>query len=165
MINHSRALFSVAVVTVLAACGGGGSAGASDAEAVAATSASSTAAQAGTTPPRSSTAMNPSPAAGAIQTASPGSATDIAPTVDPLVAHRVHAELDQIEQALRRIDTGKIEKQEALEVVGDARSELDKERPNRLKLRSLLAGLAQGAQALDGMKGAGRFLGQLVAMI
>lgn len=94
-----------------------------------------------------------------------GSGADIGTAVDPLVANRVSAELDQLEQALRRLDNGKIEKHEALEVVSDARTELQKDRPNKLRLRSLLGGLAQGAQALDGVKGAGKFLNQLVPLI
>lgn len=69
------------------------------------------------------------------------------------------------ERALRRVDDGEVEKHEALEVVGDARAELQKERPNRLRLRSLLGGLAQGVQVLDGLKGAGEFLSRLVPLI
>jgi hypothetical protein len=104
-------------------------------------------------------------AAGAVPAADPGSVADSGPAVDPLVANRVLEELDQIERALRRIDDGTIEKHEALEVVSDARTELRKERPNKLRLRSLLGGLAQGVEALDGVKGAGKFLTRLVPLV
>jgi hypothetical protein len=77
----------------------------------------------------------------------------------------VQAELDKIEGALRQLDDSKIEKHEALEVVSDARAELRRDRPNKLRLRSLLSGLAQGVQTLDGVKSAGDFLGRLAPMV
>jgi len=55
------------------------------------------------------------------------------------------------ERALSLVDDGKVEKHEALEVVRDARAELQKDRPNKLRLRSLFSGLAQGMQMLDGV--------------
>ena len=85
--------------------------------------------------------------------------------VDPLIANRVHAELDQIENALRRVDDEEVDKEEALEVIADARAELRKERPNKLRLRSLLAGLAQGVQASDSLKRPGEFLSRLAPQI
>lgn len=163
MENSSRVLLSAIALAMLAACGGGGVEGPTGAEAAAAAAAPSTSRQ--VAPARDSSVSDVLSAPSAAQAMGSGSGADIGPGVDPLVANRVSAELDQLEQILRRVDNGKIEKHEALEVVSDARMELDKERPNKLKLRSLLAGLAQGAQALDGVKGAGKFLGQLVPMI
>lgn len=164
MQNQSTALLGAMVVAMLAACGGGGG-GAMEREAPAAASPSSTAAQAGATLAANGMGTNSPSAAGVPLAAPSDSAADPAPPLDPLVAHRVHAELDQIELALRRLDSGKVERMEALEVLKDARSELDKERPNKLKIRSLLTGLAQAAQALDGAKGSGKFLPQLIALV
>jgi hypothetical protein len=45
---------------------------------------------------------------------------------------------------------GQAETQEALEVINDARTELKKDRPNKLRLRSFLAGLARDVRVVDG---------------
>lgn len=159
MANSSRALFSVFALAILAACGGGGQEP-TRIEAVAAASPRPTSERAVTLTPQDSRATNAFPAANT----SPES-PDSVPYVDALVAHRVQAELDKIERALRQVDDSKIEKREALEVVSDARAELQKDQPNKLKLRSLLSGLVQGVQTLDGVKSAGDFLGRLVPMV
>ncbi|NPC55432.1 hypothetical protein [Caenimonas soli] len=105
-------------------------------------------------------ATNAPPAANTIQ-----ARPDPVPRIDPLVVQGVQAELDKIERALSLIDDSKVEKHEALEIVRDARAELQKTRPNKLKLRSLLGGLVQGVQTLDGVRSAGDFLGRLVPMV
>lgn len=120
----------------------------------------------------------PPPAAGAAAARSP--ALTLAPaamapaaqdpalpaaSLDALVASRVQAELDQVEQALRLISGQEPARREALEVIRELRVELDKEHPNRLRVRGLAVGLAQGVQLLEGWKGAGRLLPQLVAMV
>ena len=160
MESNSRILLSAIALAMLAACGGGGVEGPGT-QAAAAAAAPSMPRQPAKA--RDSSVSDVLSAPGAAQAT--GSGADIGPRMDPLVANRVSAELDQLEQILSRVDNGRIEKHEALELVSDARMELDKGRPNRLKLRSLLAGLAQGTQALDGVNGAGKFLGQLVPMI
>ena len=155
MKHSSMSLFSILVLALATACGGGGSGGAAEPEAVAVAAASS--------PPtagRVVTIVGRERAANTIQASS-----DSVPRIDPLVVHQVQAELDRIERVLNLIDDGKVEKHEALEVVRDARAELQKTRPNKLKLRSLLSGLAQGAQTLDGVKSAGDLLGRLVPMV
>lgn len=162
MENSSKALLSAMALAMLTACGGGDP---TEAEVAAAAPAPPTSRQAGPAPARDSSLSDVLPTASALQAMASDSGADIGTAVDPLVANRVSAELDQLEQALRRLDNGKIEKHEALEVVSDARTELQKDRPNKLRLRSLLGGLAQGAQALDGVKGAGKFLNQLVPLI
>jgi hypothetical protein len=85
--------------------------------------------------------------------------------LDPSMVTRVNAELDQIEQVLRRGDDGENETQEALEVVNDARVELKNERPNKLRLRSLLAGVAREVQVVDGTNSPSVALGRLVPLI
>lgn len=84
--------------------------------------------------------------------------------VDPLIVHRVQAELDKIESALRQLDDSKVEKHEALEVVSDARAELRRHPPNKLRLRSLLSGLVQGSQRLN-VQGAGDLLPGLALLV
>lgn len=85
--------------------------------------------------------------------------------VDPLVASRVQAELDQVEQGLQAVPDTDPGKHEALEVIRDLRRELDKDQPNRLKVRGLLGGLAQGIPSLEGWRGAGKFLPQLIPLV
>lgn len=159
MKHNSTTWAGVLALAMVTACGGGGQ-GPSSIEAVAAVAAASPPPTAervvtirGREGPTSSPAVNTRPAS-----------SDSVPHVDPVVAQRVRAELDRIEGALRQIDDGKIEKYEALEVVSDARAELRRDRPNKLRLRSLLSGLTQGVQVLD-VKGAGDFLPGLVPLV
>lgn len=84
--------------------------------------------------------------------------------LDPLVLNRLMSELDRIEQGLGQVGD-EVDRREAIEVVKETRAELAKERPNKLKLRSLLAGLAHGTQAWGPLKGAGKLLTQLVTMV
>lgn len=160
MKHSSTSLASVLALAMVTACGGGGSGGVPDLQPVAAASPPPTAERVVTIRGREYAPTNASPAANTIQ-ASP----DPVSRIDPLLAHRVRAELDRIERALRDVDNGKVEKHEALEVIGDARVELQKDKPNRLKLRSLLTGLSQGVQMLDGVKGAGDSLPGLVPFV
>lgn len=160
MKHSSKTLVSVLALAIVTACGGGGSGGITDLEPVAAASPPPTAERVVTIVGRERAATNAFPAANTIQ-AKP----DSVPRIDPLVVIRVQAELEKIERALSLIDDSKVEKHEALEVVRDARAELQKDRPNKLKLRSLLGGLVQGVQTLDGVKSAGDFLGRLVPMV
>jgi hypothetical protein len=161
MKHSSTTLVSVLALAIVTACGGGGgSGGITDLQPVAAASPPPTAERVVTIVGRERAATHTFPAANTIQASS-----DSVPRIDPLVVHRVQAELDKIERALSLIDDGKVEKHEALEVVRDARMELQKNRPNKLKLRSLLSGLAHGVQMLDGVKSAGDSLGQLVPMV
>ena len=67
-------------------------------------------------------------------------------------------------QLFNKLD-GQAETQEALEVVGDARAELKKERPNNLRLRSLLAGLARDVRVVDGTQSPSEFLGRMAPLI
>ena len=163
MKHSSTTLVSVLALAIVTACGGGGQEPTGTqvvAAAVATATPPLTAERVVTIRGREGPAPKASPAA----ITNPAS-SDSVPHVDPLVAHRVQAELDKIEGALRQLDDSKIEKHEALEVVSDARAELRRSRPNKLRLRSLLSGLAQGVQMLDGVKGAGDFLGRLVPMV
>ena len=156
MKHSSATLVSALALAMVTACGGGGEI--TSLEAVAAASPPPTAERVVTITGRERTATKASPA---VDT-SPASA-DSAPHIDPMVAHRVRAELDNIERALRYVDDGQVEKREALEVINDARAELKKDRPNKLKLRSLLSGLAQGVRTLDAA--ASDFLGRLVSLV
>ena len=160
MKHSSTTLISVLALAMVTACGGGGSGGITDLQPVAAASPPPTAERVVTIVGRERAVTNAYPAANTIQANS-----DSVPRIDPLVVLRVQAELENIERALSLIDDSKVEKHEALEVVRDARAELQKIRPNKLKLRSLLGGLAQGVQTLDGVKGAGDFLGRWVPMV
>ena len=160
MEHGSAILVSVLAVAILTACGGGGSGGITNLEPVAAASPPPTTERVVTIVGRERAAANAFPASNTIQASS-----NPVPRVDPLVVHRLHAELDRIERALSLVDDGKVEKHEALEVVRDARAELQRNRPNKLKLRSLLSALVQGVQLLDGIKSAGDALGQLVPMV
>ena len=159
MKHSSTTLVSVLAMAIVTACGGGGQEP-TGTQVVAAASPPPTAERVVTIRGRERAATNAFPAANAIQARS-----DPVPRIDPLVVHGVQAELDQIERALSLIDDSKVEKHEALEVVRDARAELQKNRPNKLKLRSLLSGLVQGVQMLDGVKSAGDFLGRLVPLV
>lgn len=94
-----------------------------------------------------------------------GPAAQGATLLDPLVANRVQAELDAVERGLQLVPETDPSKFEALEVIRDLRRELDKDRPNRLKVRGLLGGLAQGIPSLEGWKGAGKFLPQLIPLV
>lgn len=94
-----------------------------------------------------------------------GPAAHGATLLDPLVANRVQAELDAVERGLQVVPETDPSKFEALEVIRDLRRELDKDRPNRLKVRGLLGGLAQGIPSLEGWKGAGKFLPQLIPLV
>lgn len=85
--------------------------------------------------------------------------------LDPLVASRVQAELDAVERGLQVVPDTDPGKHEVLEVIRDLRDELGKDRPNRLKVRGLLGGLAQGVPSLEGWKGAGKFLPQLIPLV
>lgn len=85
--------------------------------------------------------------------------------VDPLVVSRVQAELDAVERGLQVVPDTDPGKHEALEVIRDLRSELGKDQPNRLKVRGLLGGLAQGIPSLEGWRGAGKFLPQLIPLV
>lgn len=85
--------------------------------------------------------------------------------VDPLVASRIQAELDQVEQGLHLVHDAQPGKREALEVIRELRRELDKDQPNRLKVRGLLGGLAQEVPLLEGWRGAGKFLPQLIPLV
>ena len=162
MKHGSTTLVSVLTLAIVTACGGGGggSGGMTEPEAVAAAAPPPTTGRLVTIVGRERATSNAFPAASTIQASS-----DPVPRIDPLVVHQVHAELDRIERVLSLIDDSKVEKHEALEVVRDARAELQKTRPNKLKLRSLLSGLVQGAQTLDGVKSAGDLLGRLVPMV
>lgn len=105
-----------------------------------------------------------STAAAAFPAVNTSAAADPGRYLDPLIVHRVQAELDKIERALRQLDDSKVEKHEALEVVSDARAELRRDRPNKLRLRSLLSGLVQGSQRLN-VQGAGDSLPGLALLV
>lgn len=156
MKNTSMALSGVVALAIVAACGGGGGGGVSvetDAAAPAVAAHTGAGGAAGTSPAPDKTLQK-------------GSGSSVAyPMLDPSLVTRVNAELDQIEQVLRRGDDGENETQEALEVVNDARVELKKERPNKLRLRSLLAGLAREVQVVDGTNSPSVALGRLVPLI
>lgn len=155
MKNTSMTLLSVAAVVILVACGGGGGGVSVQAE----TTAPVVAAQTG-----AGAAAGSAPAPDRV-TLQKGSGSVTQPVLDPSLATRVHAELDLIEQVLRRGDGGELETQDALEVVSDARAELKKERPNKLRLRSLLSGLARDVQVVDGTNSPSVALGRLVPLI
>jgi len=161
MKNTSMVLLSVVALTILTACGGGGGGGGApvEAESSAAAPAAQTAAGAGTASARDTATANVLP------TGTPQKASVADPVLDPSLVSRVHAELDQIEQVLRRGDDGENATQEALEVVSDARAELKKARPNKLRLRSLLAGLARDVRVVDGTRSPSEFLGRLAPLI
>lgn len=151
--NSSTILASVLALATVTACGGGGQQPTS------------------TQPVAAAAAASPPPTAERVVTIRgrerPATAVNMSPAsshIDPLIVQRVQAELDRIEGALRQLDDSKIEKHEALEVVGDARVELRRERPNKLRLRSLLSGLAHGVQMLD-VKGAGDSLPRLALLV
>lgn len=162
MKQSSTILVSALALAAVTACGGGGDQPTSNAAvaAVAAASPPPAAARAVTIPGSDRPSTIAAPAAETSRLAN----LDSVPPVDPVLAQRLRAELDRIEGALRQIDDSKIEKHEALEVVSDARAELDRERPNKFRLRSLLSGLAQGAHGLD-VKGAGGFLSRLIPWV
>lgn len=157
MKNTSMTLLSVAAVVILVACGGGGGGVSVQAETTAPVVAAQTGAGAA-----AGSGSAPAPDRVTLQKGS-GSVTQ--PVLDPSLATRVHAELDLIEQVLRRGDGGELETQDALEVVSDARAELKKERPNKLRLRSLLSGLARDVQVVDGTNSPSVALGRLVPLI
>lgn len=162
MKHSSTTVISVLALAIVTACGGGGQQP-TGTEAVAA------AAVAAAPPPPPAERVvtirgRERPAIKASPTNPSPASPDSVPHLDPHVAHRVQAELDRIEGALRQLDDSKIEKYEALEIVSDARAELRRDKPNRLKLRSLLSGLSQGVQVLD-VRGAGDFLGPLVPLV
>lgn len=160
----SMALLSVVALAILAACGGGGVPvnGEAAADIAAQTAGGAGAGAAGAAPARDTATANVLSPPGIPPK---GSGSVAYPVLDPSLVFRVHAELDQIEQVLRRADDGEAETQEALEVVGDVRAELKKERPNKLRLRSLLAGLARDVQVVDGSKSPSEFLGRLAPLI
>jgi hypothetical protein len=160
MKNTSMTLLSVVALAILMACGGGGNAPVD--ESAAAAPLAGTAAGAATAPARDTATANVLPTQGTLHE-DPGSVAY--PAIDPSLVFRVHAELDQIEQVLRRADDDQAETREALEVISDARAELKKDRPNKLRLRSLLAGLARDVQVVDGMKAPSEFLGRLAPLI
>jgi len=163
MKHSSTTLVSVLALAIVTACGGGGQQPTST-EAVAARSAVAAASPPPTAERVVTIRGRERPTASPAVSARPAN-SDSVPSIDPLVVDRVQAELDKIEWALRQVDDSKTEKHEALEVVRDARAELRRDRPNKLKLRSLLSGLAQGVQALEGVKSAGDFLGRLVPLV
>jgi len=164
MNNTSITLLSVVALALLTACGGGGSGGAPvEAQVAAAAAAAQTGAGgAATAPSADKTTADVLSPAGTFQK---GSGPLARPALDPSLVTRVHAELDLIDQVLRRADDGEVETQEALAVVSDARAELKKERPNKLRLRSLLAGLASNVQVVDGMNSPSVALARLVPLI
>lgn len=159
MRESRTALLGVIAVAVMTACGGGG-------EGVAGLEATPEATgpqPAGRAAARTSGPLEASSQAAAFQS----NVEPVAPMsteLDPLVLSRLMSELDRIEQALGQVDD-EVERREAIEVVKETRAELAKERPNKLKLRSLLAGLAHGVQAWGPLKGAGKLLTQLVTMV
>ncbi len=156
MKHSSTTPLSVLALAIVTACGGGGQQPTST-EAVAAASPPPAAERVVTIRGREGPAISP---AANMDPANLDSVTHI----DPLVAQRVQSELDRIEGALRQLDDGKVEKHEALEIVNDARAELRRGRPNKLRLRGLLSGLAEGTQVL-GVKGAGDYLPRLVPLV
>ena len=157
MKNASVAVSYVIAMAALTACGGGGDG--ADAHPSEATRISGMAAARDDV---TTTVLSPT---GATKK-SPAPVPHPGMVLDPLVVNRVLAELDRIEQALRRIDPqGEVEILEALEVVSEVRAELQKERPNRLRLRSLLSGLGEGLQVVEGLKSAGVLLSRLVTMV
>lgn len=155
-----RSALSSAALAALAACGGGGD----DVERRAAPGG-------GVPTVAASTLATSAGAAGAVRSAAATTAAASSPAVpgaallDPLVASRLQAELDQVEQGLRLVSDAEPGKREALEVIRELRAELDKEQPNRLKVRGLAIGLAHGVQLLEGWRGAGKFLPQLIALV
>lgn len=159
MRESRTALWGVIAVAVMTACGGGG-------EGVAGLEA--TPAATGPQPTGSAAARTGEPLQAYSQAAALQSNVEpVAPMsteLDPLVLSRLMSELDRIEQALGQVGD-EVEKREAIEVVKETRAEMAKERPNKLKLRSLLAGLAHGVQAWGPLKGAGKLLTQLVTMV
>lgn len=160
MKHSSTTLLSVLALSVLTACGGGGHEPTGTEVVAAASPAPPTAERAVTIVSRDSPAFKAAHAGA--NTSQPSS--DSVPQVDPRVAQRVQTELDRIESALQQLDNSKIEKHEALEIVSDVRAELRRDRPNKLRLRSLLNGLSRGVVTLD-VKGAGDFLGPLIPLV
>lgn len=163
MQDHSsilRSALSSAALAALAACGGGGD------------NVERRAAPGGGAPPGAATTLATSAGApGGVVSAAATMAAASSPVVpgaallDPLVASRLQAELDQVEQGLRLVSDTEPAKREAQEVIRELRAELDKEQPNRLKVRGLAGGLAHGVQVLEGWKGAGKFLPQLIPLV
>ena len=163
MNRNVRGACLLAAVAAVAGCGGGGDDDVRQAAAGAAPAATQPRIAATTAPPppagdRALARAAPSPAAA-------GPVSHGAILVDPLVASRVHAELDQVEQGLQFVPDAEPGKREALEVIRELRTELDKDQPNRLKVRGLLGGLAQGIRSLEGWRGAGKFLPQLIPLV
>lgn len=157
MKHGATTLVSVLALAMFTACGGGGQEP-TGTQVVAAASESPTVERVVTIVGRERAATT------AFTAADTNAAAGSLPYLDPLIVQRVHAELDRIESALHQLDDSQIEKREALEVVSDARAELRRDRPNKLKLRSLLSGLVQGSQRLN-VKGAGDFLPGLVLLV
>lgn len=161
--NSLAGAYVLAAAAAVTGCGGGG-----DEEvlrAVPGTAPAETQTRAATTAalPRP---MNDGAPSGAVPSpAAAGPVVHRAILVDPLVADRVQAELDQVEQGLQVVPDTDPGKHEALEVIRDLRRELDKDQPNRLKVRGLLGGLAQGVSSLEGWRGAGKFLRQLIPLV
>lgn len=162
--NILAGAFVLAAAAAVTGCGGGG--GDDDVR-----HAAPGAAPPRTQAPVAATAALPRPMNdGALSRAAPspaaaGQVAHSAILVDPLVASRVQAELDQVEQGLQAVPDTDPGKHEALEVIRDLRRELDKDQPNRLKVRGLLGGLAQGVSSLEGWRGAGKFLRQLIPLV
>lgn len=136
----------------LVACGGGGTADVQS-QPTALVSATPAAGPAG---PTGRTASIVAPSHGAADAVSEPRAG-----ADPLVLHRLGEELEQVEAILRR----SADQQEALEVTRDARLELQKQAPNRLKIRGLVGVLAQAITQVNGLTKSAALLGRLAPMV
>lgn len=156
-----RSALSSAALAALAACGGGGD----DVERRAAPGAGVPPVPATTLATSAGTPGGVLSAAATVAAASSSPVVPGAALLDPLVASRLQTELDHVEQGLRLVSDTDPAKREALEVIRELRAELDKDHPNRLRVRGLAGGLAHGVQVLEGWKGAGKFLPQLIPLV
>lgn len=157
MKHIATVLVSVLALAMVTACGGGGQ-DSTGTQFVDAAPPSPTVERVVTIVGRERVATRALPTAGSNAAAGP------VRHLDPLIVQRLQAELDRLEGELRQLDDSQIEIREALEVVSDARMELRRDRPNKLRLRSLLSGLAQGSERLN-VKGAGDLLPDLVLLV
>lgn len=161
--RNMRGAWLLAALAAIAGCGGG-----SDDEMRPAVTGAAPAATQGRVAATAATPSAANDGARSRAAPAPAAAEPIAHgaiLLDPLVASRVHGELDQVEQGLQFVPDAEPAKREALEVIRELRNELDKDQPNRLKVRGLLGGLAQGIRSLEGWRGAGKLLPQLIPLV
>ena len=80
---------------------------------------------------------------------------------DPLLLNRLGEELEQIESTLSRV----ADQQEALEVIREVRLELQKDAPNRLKVRGLVGALAQVLPRIEGLTRSAELLRKIAFLV